>query len=459
MLNKIILGVTLSLIFVSQATFAQTSKENLEFRKWRITLINPISTNGTQAANYSAKYSINLIGGYHGALGPDGREFGTLFNINKYYSSGLQLTGGVNYSGGYMEGLNIAGIANIAKDDLSGLQVAGIGNIAQDDIEGLQASGFFNAAKGDISGLQASGFVNISRGYIEGLQASGFINFAGRGVSGLQASTSANISMGDMEGLLATGGINYAKGSASGLMAAGAFNIASDIEGLTFAGIGNVSQTLSGLQIGGFNFVAREGEGMQIGILNIAKEFEGAPIGVLSLYGNGRYNFDVRYSDAGFTDISITTGTHRVYNMAMFGYNTALDRDVYRIGFAVGVEKNIQDSFENWKSDTFFSNQEFSVHHQFEGDWDQKLNFIYSYKYMIGKRFGNGISIYGGPSVNMQITRVNEASDYTWYSMWSPTRKGRQYRFWVGLTAGIRLFKQKDLPLMKDSWNDWSDEW
>ena len=78
---------------------------------------------------------------------------------------------------------------------------------------------------------------------------------------------------------------------------------------------------------------------------------------------------------------------------------------------------------------------------------------------MIGKRFGNGMSIYGGPSVNMQVTRVNEASDYTWYSMWSPTRKGRQYRFWVGLTAGIRLFKQKDLPLMKDSWNDWSDEW
>lgn len=474
MFTKKISGLFLLLLLIAQTSTAQTSSDSLQFRKWRLTLINPISTNGNQASAYTAKYSINIIGGVHGGLGPNGREIGGIFNINKQYASGamiaggfnytggymegLNIAGGINYSGGYIEGLSIAGIANIARKDLTGLSAAGIGNFALDDLEGLQASGVLNVAKGSISGLQAAGFANIAGGYVEGLQAAGVFNYAGKGLSGLQASATANITMGDMEGLFATGGINYSSGNMSGLMGAGVMNMASDIEGLTFAGITNISKTFSGMQIAPFNAVSGTAEGMQIGILNIAKEFDGASIGVLSLYGNGRYNIDARYSDGGFTDISLTTGTHRVYNMAMFGYNTALDRDVYRIGFAVGLEKNVKDSFENWESETFFINQEFSVHHHFENEWDKKLNLIYSYKFLVGKRFGSGLSLYGGPSVNMQVTRVNEASDYSWYSVWSPSGKGRDYQFWVGFTTGIRLFKQKHPPLLKKEWNNYRIE-
>jgi hypothetical protein len=66
------------------------------------------------------------------------------------------------------------------------------------------------------------------------------------------------------------------------------------------------------------------------------------------------------------------------------------------------------------------------------------------------------MSLYAGPSFNAQITRVNEANDYTWYSLWSPEAKGRQYRFWVGFTGGIRLFKQKKLPRFDDDFDfDW----
>ena len=83
----------------------------------------------------------------------------------------------------------------------------------------------------------------------------------------------------------------------------------------------------------------------------------------------------------------------------------------------------------------------------FEDEWDRTLNYIFSYKYLIGNRFGNGISIYAGPSFNMQVSRVDNAEDYSSYSLWSPSRKGRNYQFWVGFTAGIRIFKQKNLPL------------
>lgn len=469
----------------TSSIFAQDYNDDLRYKKWRITLFPPISTNGTQAVNYSAKYSINFIAGYHGAL--DGYEVGAIFNYTKYYSSGFQLsglanltdgtmegfniTGGLNYAREDMTGIQLAGIANISEDVIeglqfagvanyskrgsSGLQVAGIANISSSDIEGLQAASLFNITKDDISGLQGAGIFNFAGDYVEGLQAAGVFNLAGNGISGLQVAGFGNASLGNIEGLLASGFINFSGGDASGLLASGGFNISKNIEGLTIAGIGNIAKSMEGLQIGGFNF-AEEAVGLQIGIVNIAKEFEGAPVGLVSLYGNGRKNFDVRYSDAGFTDIALTTGTYRVYNSLLLGYNTLLDRNVYRVGLAVGLEKNIQDSFEDVESTTLFVNQEFSIVHLFEEEWSKEKNRIYTYKYMLGNRFGNGLSLYAGPSVNMQVTRTDNTNDYTWYSLWSPTRKGKQYRFWVGFTVGMRLFQQKDLPLISDQFdNDW----
>ena len=144
--------------------------------------------------------------------------------------------------------------------------------------------------------------------------------------------------------------------------------------------------------------------------------------------------------------------------MAIFGYNTLLDRNVYRIGMGIGLEKNILDSFPRIKDESMFVNQEFSVVHNFEEKWTRKTNLIFSYKFLVGKRLSNGLSIYGGPSYNVQVTRVPTANDYTWYSLWSPEWKGRTYRFWVGFTAGIRLFKQKQLPTFNGDW-DYENEW
>lgn len=375
-------------------------KDDLEFRKWRITLIPPLSTNGVDAINYSSRRSINIIGGYHGGL--DGWEIGLLFNATRKYTRGLQIAGGVNYSSGDIQGLQFAGVTNISLVDMGGLQVAGITNVAKRNLSGLSVAGITNASFADMDGLQVAGI--------------------------------ANISLQSMDGLIVSGIVNASK----------------QMEGLTFAGIGNLSVESSGLQIASIN-ASKTASGLQIGVLNIAKEFDGASIGVLSLYGNGRYNIDARYSDAGFVDYAFTTGTHRVYNMAILGYNKSLDRDVFRIGLGVGLEKNIQDSFENLRSNTIFVNQEFSVYHMFEDEWDRTLNYIFSYKYLIGNRFGSGISVYAGPSFNMQVTRVENAEDYSLYSLWSPSRKGRNYQFWVGFTAGLRIFKQKNLPLLEYS--------
>jgi hypothetical protein len=482
---------SVALLFSPNYSLAQDSSnyDELKYRKWRVTLFPPLSTNWTNAPEYTARYSINILGGYHGGL--DGGEIGGLINYNKYYTHGFQISGLINATRGDMAGVNIAGALNLSDDEMSGIQLsglanisgedlegiqgaglfniaggsssglqfAGLGNIAKEDIEGLQGAGVLNAAWGHISGLQAAGIANIAREDVEGLQAAGFMNFAGSDISGLQASGAANIALGDIEGLMATGGVNIAKENASGLFAAGLLNVANNVEGLVFSGGANIAKNLEGIQFASLLNFSETATGVQIGLINLARDFKGVPVGLISLYGNGRKNVDVRFSDGGFTDIGLTLGTYRVYNSVIFGYNTLLERDVYRIGLAVGLEKNINDSFRNWENESMYVNQEFALTHQFENEWSRKLNLIYSYKFLIGKRLGNGFSLYGGPTFNMQITRVNTAEDYTWYSLWSPEWKGRDYRFWVGFTAGVRLFKQKAVPRFKDEFNNWDIDW
>jgi hypothetical protein len=457
--------------------------DRLEYRKWRITLIPPISTNGAKTLDYTARYSINLIGGWHG--GVERFEFGTLFNYTSEYADGLQIAGITNISAGDANGLRIAGITNITKGDANGLMVAGFVNSSRGDINGLQLSGLMNLSGSDLSGLSLTPGINLSGGYVSGLSVAGVANIADKSVDGLFAAGGLNVGRDDLsglsaagigniagnsiDGLSAAGFMNISNESLSGLILAGGVNISKNIEGLTAAGFMNLSEYNSGLSgaginiskyseglmIGALNF-SREVSGMQIGLINLAEDMTGAPIGLFSLYGNGRKNLDLRIHDAGFTEVGLNLGTYRVNNMLIFGYNQFIPDPVYRIGWAIGVEQRASDHYPRMRSDDYYLNREFSITHQFEGDYDKTLNLIYSYRHSIGKHFGNGFSIYAGPSFNMMVSRVDNSDTYTWYSLWSPTRKGRQYRFWIGATFGIRFFKQKRLPSKPEN-NDWSD--
>ncbi|MEO1022033.1 MAG: hypothetical protein AAFW89_05765 [Bacteroidota bacterium] len=449
---RYVLLSSLLLALFSSALSAQQYDNDLLYRKWRVTLFQPIGTNGTKSLNYTAKRSINLLYGYHGGL--EGWEVGVLVNRTKYDVNGVQLAGLANITHDDYNGMGIAGLLNYTDDDVSGFQIAGLSNFNKGNMEGMLIAGGFNISGQSMTGLQAALLGNYSSSYTEGLQASGFLNYSGGQVTGLRASGGFNINKGYSEGLAAAGIANISEGHVSGLYAAGVFNLSPSFEGLAAAGLANISREAEGLQFAMGANITEKAEGLQIAFINIAKEFNGAPIAFLNLYGNGRYNVGTRYSDAGFNDFSLTTGTHRVYNSLIFGTNSSLDRDVYRFGLAVGVEKNIQDSFEKIKSNSLFVNQEFSILHHFEGDWDRTTNLLFSYRYMVGKRFGDYWSVYAGPTLNALVSRVDAANDYTWYSLWSPTRNGRQYRFWVGFTLGTRLFKQKNLPLMDDeNWN------
>lgn len=410
----------LSCFFGVQHAHAQ-DESDLKYRAVRVTLVPGLSTNGVEAPNYSAKYSLNILGGYHGAL--DGYEVG-LVNLNKYYAEGLQI-GAVNGTGGHMAGLNMASLVNVAGDDMQGLQFSGLGNIAAEHMQGLQFSGLLNLGGGGIQGMQFAGIANVAGADIQGMQFSGIANVGG----------------GDIQGIMMSGIGNFSGGYSQGIMMAGILNVANEIQGISAAGILNIGTNMQGIQMAGIANIADEAQGVQVGLVNLADEFEGVPVGLISLYGNGRKNLDVWVSDGGYTNVGLKLGTMDVYNMISLGYNSALNNsDLWSFGWTIGLHSPLEDAWNNNRFDGYFRMKDFSIQSIQEEDTDIWESSLYSFRYLLGKELGRNVGIYAGPSLNLLITDEDDQRDYSWYSIFDGNRGGHNFDFWVGFSAGLQFF-------------------
>lgn len=410
---------TLSLLLIFNTVYAQDhdyedlhETYNLEYRTFRIAIIPGLSTNGLDAKNYSSRYSFNILAGYNGAL-DRGFEFGTLLNLNRYYAHGGQIAGIGNYSGEEMAGVGLGGVFNYSGDGLLGIQLAGVANISREDIQGIQLSGA----------------VNWAYEYSQGLQFAGLLNRAGYDMQGLYFGGAANISGGNMQGLVFSGLFNYAGGETQGIIAAGGLNYTEEMLGISMASL-NINRHVLGMQLGGIN-IADEVQGLQLGLINYAREMEGAPVGLISYYDNGRTNVDLWTSDGGFTNVGIKLGTEEVYNMVSIGYNPALNRDVWQVGWSIG---RLHEYSEH------YLHTDFSIFKINEEGWTKELNLLYKYRILFGKELSDGLNIYGGPTLNMLVSRVSSSRDYTWYRLFDFGAKSRDYTFWIGYSLGVELF-------------------
>lgn len=418
---------------------AQSSADDLLYRKFRVTLVPGLSTNGVDADRYNAKYSLNLLAGYHGGL--EGYELG-LVNINKYFSRGIQ-AGLLNITGGEMSGVQLSGFGNLSSGELSGLQFSGMGNISGSGMEGLQFAGFGNLGAAEMSGMQMAGLMNISGNDMEGLQFSGIGNLSGGDLSGLQFAGIFNLAGGNSQGLQFSGITNIIGGSAEGISMSGITNISQDFQGISGAGIINLSQSFQGIQAAGIANIAEQGEGIQIGLVNFARQFEGVPVGLISYYGNGRKNLDIWFTDGGFTHLGLTLGTNAVYNKISVGFNPLIhDRDVWALSWSIGTYQTLDKAWNRPKLGEYFSTRDFTFQRVFDGKWSDTPNAILSFKYLLGKNMTPNTALYLGPSLNLQISKAENSSDYSWYTISEATRAGRDVRFWIGFTGGIRLFGQ-----------------
>lgn len=417
----------------------QSRDSTLSYTKWRVTFLNSLGTNGNNSQEYTAQYSINLVGGIHGGL--DGREFGLLYNVETNYVHGFQIAGLGNVSLGEMSGLNIAGLSNYSQGPMKGLQLSGLANISETSMEGLQLSAGLNVSAGELSGMHIAGIANLSQDDLAGLNLAGGFNVTNEDIEGLNLAGIANISNDDIEGLTIAGIANVSAEDQSGLIMSSVANVSGDfMEGLILTGGINAAKKIEGLSVSGVATLSNDLTGLHVGFVNVAEEIDGVSIGLVSWYGNGRKNVDIRYSDSGFLDMGFTTGTHRLYNQISVGF-VPQESNVFKLGGSIGFVFDMRDRFSGISKDNWTVTHELSLYQYMEDKWHRQNTKQFTYRYLISSMPNNQFSIYAGPSLS--ILKEGSVDDLAWYSVWSPSIKSANYQVWVGFNIGMRLFKQE----------------
>jgi hypothetical protein len=186
----------------------------------QISFFPPMSTHGADAAQYTNVFSFNILAGI--SKNETAFTFGSLANIIRNNSSGLQFAGMYNGVGNEGKGILFSGLLNRVGNTYSGLQFAGLSNINK-RMKGMQLAGLANFA-GDVDGFQFAGMTNVAK-------------------------------------------------NVSGAQFAGLVNVADDAGGFQFAGLVNVAKKASGLQFAGLVNVA-ESSDYPVGLLNLIKNGE-----------------------------------------------------------------------------------------------------------------------------------------------------------------------------------------
>jgi hypothetical protein len=152
---------------------------------------------------------------------------------------------------------------------------------------GFQNAGIFNTAGGDIQGIQAAGIFNIAGGDVQGIQSAGIFNTARGGVLGIQA---------------------------------GLVNVAGEGTGSFAAFDGGVYNPVT----------------VQAGLINISRNENTVPFGLVNIVKNGILHPAVYYDSANFMNFSFRSGSKHFYSLFSIGaqrITTADNLFVSRAGF------------------------------------------------------------------------------------------------------------------------------
>ncbi len=184
MTNRFLLAV----ILVFGYSISSNAQLMVANKRVHIGLLYPISSNGTNAGEYTNSFSLNAIAGY--SKNETCFTLSGISNLIRDSANGVQIAGFSNHIQNKAHGVQVGGFMNLVKNEtegvqvagflnktgsLKGVQVAGFSNITRNGINSVQVAGFINKA-GDAN-TQAAGFINIAR-KVKGVQVAGFINIA-----------------------------------------------------------------------------------------------------------------------------------------------------------------------------------------------------------------------------------------------------------------------------------------
>jgi hypothetical protein len=254
---------------------------------------------------------------------------GTGHNLEGFGLSGIGLS-----NTGFVRGLRFSGLYNMVRRDMTGAEIAGIFNLARENVRGLQYAGIFNSAGGNMEGIQAGGIFNSVRENSHGVQLAGIINMTGGSFGGARLEESV-IAFGDsgdwldgtdiaaMTGAFQGAGIvNVAGGSFRGVQTGGLVNVThGSFRGAQLAGIVNVTHgSFRGLQMGLVNYRGEgEGKGVGVGLVNVSKDENLVPVGLVNIVKNGMIHPVVWYDDMQFVNLGLKSGTKQVYSTFSLG--------------------------------------------------------------------------------------------------------------------------------------------
>ncbi len=270
-----------------------TNIQDTLYRKFQLSLVPFIGTNGALSANVINDYSVNIWGGY--SRGTRKFEMGGLFNLNAGDVQHTQLAGLFNLNGGSVKGFQGAGLFNVNEGEAPTAQVAGLFNVNGSATNStVQLAGLFTINEQQASVVQASGLSNCNGGDGEGIQLAGLIN----------------LQLGSYRGVQAAGLANWVNGINAGTQVAGLFN------------------------------VARNVKGSQVGLINFSDSISGVPVGLISIVKKGYHQLEISADEIFYTNLSLRTGVRKFYNILTVGAkpNTFGDDKIFwSFGYGVGT--------------------------------------------------------------------------------------------------------------------------
>lgn len=395
-------------------------------RRFQLSLLPYVGSNGLLSGNVINQLSFNLIGGY--SYGNKGAEFGGIFNINRRNVSGFQGGGIFNVVGGSFDGFQAAGILNSTKQNFNGFQSAGIMNIAGDTVRGFQAAGMFNLALGPVQGFQAAGFMNINTDTVRAFSAAGFANIASKKHIGVQTA----------------GLFNYSTSHTNGAQIAGLFNSSLDLHNTgQIAGLMNFSARRSGvIQLAGLLNYATELHGLQLGLLNITDTCtKGTQIGLLCVERKGVHQIELSTDEMLFANLAIRTGTHGFHNIFSGGlYLQDTQSPIWSIGYGVGTSIKMH---KRWYFDI-----DLTYNHISKGAFNTNVNFLN--KLYLGPEFAitKKVKLAFGITGNLFLSNTLQ-TDYTGtFANFAPyvineytsASADLNIKWWLGGKVAIRFF-------------------
>ncbi len=433
----------------SYALHAQKDKP-VKDRLFQFSLAPALGTNGLHPSSFNNYFSFNLTSGYSASNLLF--ELGVVSNLNVNRTTGLQLAGITNITGGNAFG----GLTKKESEEktnsgfspyLSGGQFSGLTNIVLGDVFGLQVSGGANISKGALFGLQIAGVSNIVYKYSFGVQLSGLFNISEVSLNGVQIS----------------GFSNYTKGEMAGVQL-GILNQAGDIEGKN-----SFQRTQpTGFQIGLINF-SKKTNGFQFGLINFAKQSQGTQIGLLNFYKGGReintkdgtaigllnvgeLTYVSTYVNEVFAlNYELSTGTRKngriktdrsnVYltNALIFSHSSFSDK---QWGLGYGLKKMFFNRSElPGRTESKFIGYGIDVQHinEEKGKFIRNLNLLNRLKIMAGTRIAPklyGVNCFVALSFNAFITDEENSIKPNFLSS-STKVKNVNLEYWPGLSAGL----------------------